>query len=206
MPGALGAGAGAAPRPGLRPHASDYGVREGLVTDWLRWHARELSTMETADGPAACAACSGCSRVSTAYGTHPRHVATLSLQLFDELAPVARLRRAGARVAAVRRRCSTTWARPSATTATRSTRRTSSATAACAGSPRRRSRSWRWSPATTADARPKQRRDDAVAGCASRPPHRAAGSRRCCASPKASTAATTSSCVRSVCGSGAIDW
>src|SRR4029077_8327168 len=63
---------------------SDYGVREGLVTDWLRWHARELSTMETATDLRMRSVLGLLARFDS-VGRHPRHVAALSLQLFDEL-------------------------------------------------------------------------------------------------------------------------
>jgi exopolyphosphatase/guanosine-5'-triphosphate,3'-diphosphate pyrophosphatase len=63
---------------------SDYGVREGLVVDWLIRHARELSTIESASDL----------RLRSVLGLlarfvpderHARHVAFLSLQLFDGL-------------------------------------------------------------------------------------------------------------------------
>jgi exopolyphosphatase/guanosine-5'-triphosphate,3'-diphosphate pyrophosphatase len=68
--------------PGLT--LSDYGVREGLVTDWLRWHARELSTMEAATDLRMRSVLGLLARFDS-VGRHPRHVAALSLQLFDEL-------------------------------------------------------------------------------------------------------------------------
>jgi hypothetical protein len=82
--------------------------------------------------------------------------------------------------------CYTTWARRSPTTATRSTRRTSSATAACAGSPREEidDRGCRGRPLSTARPRPRKRsvtrRTPDLRR--SRSGARCAGSRRCCAS------------------------
>jgi exopolyphosphatase/guanosine-5'-triphosphate,3'-diphosphate pyrophosphatase len=65
---------------------SDYGVREGLVVDWLRRHARELSTIEAAGDLRMRSVLGLLGRFDT-DGRHCRHVAALSLQLFDELAP-----------------------------------------------------------------------------------------------------------------------
>jgi exopolyphosphatase/guanosine-5'-triphosphate,3'-diphosphate pyrophosphatase len=65
---------------------SDYGVREGLVVDWLRRHARELSTIEAAGDLRMRSVLGLLGRFDT-DGRHCRHVAALSLQLFDALAP-----------------------------------------------------------------------------------------------------------------------
>jgi exopolyphosphatase/guanosine-5'-triphosphate,3'-diphosphate pyrophosphatase len=65
---------------------SDYGVREGLVVDWLRRHARELSTIEAAGDLRMRSVLGLLGRFDT-DGRHCRHVATLSLQLFDALSP-----------------------------------------------------------------------------------------------------------------------
>ena len=65
---------------------SDYGVREGLVTDWLRRHDRELSTIEAA-GDLRLRSVFGLLGRFDPDGRHARHVAFLSLRLFDELRP-----------------------------------------------------------------------------------------------------------------------
>ncbi len=65
---------------------SDYGVREGLVTDWLRRHDRELSTIESA-GDLRLRSVFGLLGRFDPDGHHARHVAFLSLRLFDELRP-----------------------------------------------------------------------------------------------------------------------
>jgi exopolyphosphatase/guanosine-5'-triphosphate,3'-diphosphate pyrophosphatase len=65
---------------------SDYGVREGLVVDWLRRHASELSTIE-AEGDLRMRSVLGLLGRFDTDGRHSRHVALLSLQLFDALAP-----------------------------------------------------------------------------------------------------------------------
>ena len=64
---------------------SDYGVREGLVVDWLRRHASELSTIEAAGDLRMRSVLGLLGRFDT-DGRHSRHVAELSLQLFDALA------------------------------------------------------------------------------------------------------------------------
>jgi exopolyphosphatase / guanosine-5'-triphosphate,3'-diphosphate pyrophosphatase len=63
---------------------SDYGVREGLVTDWIKRHAQELSTLEAA-GDLRMRSVLGLLARFDADGGHARHVAALSLRLFDEL-------------------------------------------------------------------------------------------------------------------------
>ncbi len=65
---------------------SDYGVREGLVTDWLRRHAQELPTLEAASDVRLRSVLGLLSRFAR-DDRHARHVAALSLQLFDALRP-----------------------------------------------------------------------------------------------------------------------
>ncbi len=65
---------------------SDYGVREGLVTDWLRRHAGELSTLEAAGGLRLRSVLGLLGRFD-ADRRHAEHVAVLSLKLFQELQP-----------------------------------------------------------------------------------------------------------------------
>ena len=69
---------------------SDYGVREGLVTDYLRRHAREVSTISSASDLRMRSVLGLLARFDP-DGRHARHVAHLSLQLFDALAPRHRL-------------------------------------------------------------------------------------------------------------------
>ena len=65
---------------------SDYGVREGLVVDWLRRHGSELSTMDAAGDLRMRSVLGLLARFDT-DGRHCRHVSALSLQLFDALGP-----------------------------------------------------------------------------------------------------------------------
>lgn len=65
---------------------SDYGVREGLVTDWLRRHAAELHTIESGDDLRMRSVLGLLARFQH-DDRHPRHVAMLSLRLFDALRP-----------------------------------------------------------------------------------------------------------------------
>lgn len=65
---------------------SDYGVREGLVTDWLRRHASELASLEDG-GDLRLRSVFGLLARFDPDGRHARHVAHLSLRLFDELRP-----------------------------------------------------------------------------------------------------------------------
>jgi len=65
---------------------SDYGVREGLVTDWLRRHAQELSSLEAADDLRLRSVLGLLARFDP-DGRHARHVTRLSLRLFDQLRP-----------------------------------------------------------------------------------------------------------------------
>src|SRR5207249_3161031 len=69
---------------------SDYGVREGLVTDYLRRHAREVSTISSASDLRMRSVLGLLARFDP-DGRHARHVAHLALQLFDALAPRHRL-------------------------------------------------------------------------------------------------------------------
>ena len=63
---------------------SDYGVREGLVTDWIKRHAQELTTLESASDLRLRSVLGLLARFDP-DGRHARHVALLSLRLFDEL-------------------------------------------------------------------------------------------------------------------------
>jgi len=63
---------------------SDYGVREGLVTDHLIYHAKEISKLEQVDDLRLRSVYGLLARFN-ADGAHPRHVATLALALFDAL-------------------------------------------------------------------------------------------------------------------------
>jgi exopolyphosphatase/guanosine-5'-triphosphate,3'-diphosphate pyrophosphatase len=63
---------------------SDYGVREGLVTDWLRRHAQELPALDAA-GDVRLRSVLGLLARFTRDDRHPHHIAALSLQLFDAL-------------------------------------------------------------------------------------------------------------------------
>lgn len=65
---------------------SDYGVREGLVTDWLMRHAREVSALEPVEDLRLRSVLGLLTRMDS-DGPHPRHVAKLALQLWDELTP-----------------------------------------------------------------------------------------------------------------------
>lgn len=69
------------------PHVilSDFGLREGLVLDWIERHAQELQALD----PIADLRLRSAVRLLARFdadGPHPRHVATLSLQIFDGLA------------------------------------------------------------------------------------------------------------------------
>ncbi|MEO5987305.1 MAG: Ppx/GppA phosphatase family protein [Candidatus Eisenbacteria bacterium] len=63
---------------------SDFGVREGLVTDWLERHAREVKALGPIEDLRIRSALGLLARFG-ADGPHPRHVAKLALRLFDEL-------------------------------------------------------------------------------------------------------------------------
>lgn len=63
---------------------SDFGVREGLVTDWLERHAREVTALEPIEDLRLRSVLGLLARFS-ADGPHPQQVARLALRLFDEL-------------------------------------------------------------------------------------------------------------------------
>lgn len=63
---------------------SDFGVREGLVTDWLEHHAPEIKALEPIEDLRLRSALGLLARFG-ADGAHPCHVAKLALRLFDEL-------------------------------------------------------------------------------------------------------------------------
>lgn len=65
---------------------SDFGVREGLVTDYLLRHSREVSALEPVDDLRLRSVLGLLARFE-ADGPHPRHVAHLALRLFDGLRP-----------------------------------------------------------------------------------------------------------------------
>ena len=65
---------------------SDFGVREGLVSDYLEFHAAELSALDQVDDLRLRSVMALLQKFQM-DGPHPRHVATLSLALFDGLAP-----------------------------------------------------------------------------------------------------------------------
>jgi exopolyphosphatase/guanosine-5'-triphosphate,3'-diphosphate pyrophosphatase len=63
---------------------SDYGVREGLVTDYIGFHAAEITRLATVEDLRLRSVYALLDRFH-ADGAHPRHVARLALQLFDAL-------------------------------------------------------------------------------------------------------------------------
>lgn len=63
---------------------SDYGVREGLVSDYLEYHASELSALDQVDDLRLRSVLALLQKFQM-DGPHPRHVAELSLALFDAL-------------------------------------------------------------------------------------------------------------------------
>ena len=63
---------------------SDYGVREGLVTDYISFHAAEISRLATVEDLRLRSVYTLLDRFH-ADGAHPRHVARLALALFDGL-------------------------------------------------------------------------------------------------------------------------
>jgi exopolyphosphatase / guanosine-5'-triphosphate,3'-diphosphate pyrophosphatase len=65
---------------------SDYGVREGLVTDYLLRHSREVTALEPVDDLRLRSVLGLLARFE-GDGPHPRHVAKLALQIFDGLRP-----------------------------------------------------------------------------------------------------------------------
>jgi exopolyphosphatase/guanosine-5'-triphosphate,3'-diphosphate pyrophosphatase len=64
---------------------SDFGVREGLVIDYLEYHAAELSALDQVEDLRLRSVLALLQKFQM-DGPHPRHVATLSLALFDGLA------------------------------------------------------------------------------------------------------------------------
>jgi exopolyphosphatase/guanosine-5'-triphosphate,3'-diphosphate pyrophosphatase len=65
---------------------SDYGVREGLVSDYLEGHAAELSALDRVED-LRLRSVLGLLQKFGMDGPHPRHVTELSLALFDALTP-----------------------------------------------------------------------------------------------------------------------
>jgi len=63
---------------------SDFGVREGLVTDYITFHAEEISTLGRIEDVRLRSVQALLNKFK-ADGNHPRHVAKLSLALFDGL-------------------------------------------------------------------------------------------------------------------------
>ena len=63
---------------------SDFGVREGLVTDYITFHAEEISTLGRIEDVRLRSVMALLNKFK-ADGNHPRHVAKLSLALFDGL-------------------------------------------------------------------------------------------------------------------------
>jgi exopolyphosphatase/guanosine-5'-triphosphate,3'-diphosphate pyrophosphatase len=64
---------------------SDFGVREGLVSDYLEFHAAEITALDEVED-LRLRSVLGLLQKFQMDGAHPRHVAELSLQLFDGLA------------------------------------------------------------------------------------------------------------------------
>ncbi len=65
---------------------SDFGVREGLVTDWLERHSREVTALEPIEDLRLRSVLGLLARFR-ADGPHPQQVARLALKLYDELRP-----------------------------------------------------------------------------------------------------------------------
>ena len=65
---------------------SDYGVREGLVTDYLLRHSREVTALEPVEDLRLRSVLGLLARFE-GDGPHPRHVARLALELFEGLRP-----------------------------------------------------------------------------------------------------------------------
>jgi exopolyphosphatase/guanosine-5'-triphosphate,3'-diphosphate pyrophosphatase len=63
---------------------SDYGVREGLVTDYIRFHEKEISRLGDVEDLRLRSVYALLDRFQ-ADGPHPRHVARLALSLYDGL-------------------------------------------------------------------------------------------------------------------------
>jgi exopolyphosphatase/guanosine-5'-triphosphate,3'-diphosphate pyrophosphatase len=64
---------------------SDFGLREGLVTDWLQHHRQEVSVLDQVDDLRLRSVLALLAKFGPA-GAHPQHVAELSLAMFDGLA------------------------------------------------------------------------------------------------------------------------
>ena len=69
---------------------SDFGVREGLVSDYLEYHAAEISALDHVENLSERSVIALLQKFRM-DGPHPRHVAKLSLALFDGLAADHRL-------------------------------------------------------------------------------------------------------------------
>jgi exopolyphosphatase/guanosine-5'-triphosphate,3'-diphosphate pyrophosphatase len=69
---------------------SDFGVREGLVTDYISFHAEEISALEPIED-VRLRSIAALLKKFGAEGNHPRHVAKLALQLFDQLKSIHQL-------------------------------------------------------------------------------------------------------------------
>jgi exopolyphosphatase/guanosine-5'-triphosphate,3'-diphosphate pyrophosphatase len=65
---------------------SDFGLREGLVLDWMQHHTREVSVLEEVGDVRLRSVLALVGKFGP-DGPHPAHVADLSLVLFDALAP-----------------------------------------------------------------------------------------------------------------------
>jgi exopolyphosphatase/guanosine-5'-triphosphate,3'-diphosphate pyrophosphatase len=63
---------------------SDFGVREGLVSDYIEYHAEEISALDDV-GDVKLRSVLGLLHKFHSDGPHPRHVAQLALALFDGL-------------------------------------------------------------------------------------------------------------------------
>jgi exopolyphosphatase/guanosine-5'-triphosphate,3'-diphosphate pyrophosphatase len=64
---------------------SDFGLREGLVTDWLQRHTQEVSVLDKVDDLRLRSVLALLAKFGPS-GPHPQHVADLSLAMFDGLA------------------------------------------------------------------------------------------------------------------------
>ncbi|HYM80332.1 MAG TPA: Ppx/GppA phosphatase family protein [Candidatus Limnocylindria bacterium] len=69
---------------------SDFGVREGLVTDYINVHAEEISEFEDVEDLRVRSVLALLKKFD-GDGQHPRHVAKLALALFDQLRTVHEL-------------------------------------------------------------------------------------------------------------------
>jgi exopolyphosphatase/guanosine-5'-triphosphate,3'-diphosphate pyrophosphatase len=63
---------------------SDFGVREGLVTDYIAFHAEEISALEQVEDLRLRSVIALLKKFN-ADGNHPRHVARLALALYDQM-------------------------------------------------------------------------------------------------------------------------